>query len=87
MHDIEDLCDFGKSQKACPYFAARHYAGKKKTPCYSSFCSKTSIMPETFELIPFFHDSIDVEKASLCSNVTTLYTSIQIKNIIGDLAC
>ena len=29
VHDIEDLCDFGKSQKACPYFAARHYSGVK----------------------------------------------------------
>lgn len=31
VHDIEDLCRFGKSVRGCPYFAARHYAGHLPT--------------------------------------------------------
>lgn len=27
VHDIEDLNKAGKEHKACPYFAARHFAG------------------------------------------------------------
>lgn len=27
LHDIEDLCNFGKRRKACPYFLSRHMAG------------------------------------------------------------
>ena len=31
VHDIEDLCRFGKTVRGCPYFAARHYAGPAPT--------------------------------------------------------
>lgn len=27
VHDIEDLTKVGKEQKACPYYAATHFAG------------------------------------------------------------
>ena len=30
MHDIEDLARVGREVTACPYFAARHFAGKLK---------------------------------------------------------
>ena len=31
MHDIEDLAKVGKDHKACPYFAASHFAGAQIT--------------------------------------------------------
>lgn len=30
MHDIEDLCNYGRSNKACPYFASRKMADVRR---------------------------------------------------------
>jgi hypothetical protein len=38
VHDIEDLVRVGKDVKACPYFAARKYAGKVKDAQSSCAC-------------------------------------------------
>ena len=32
VHDIEDLCRFGKTQQGCPYYTARHFAGMEQSP-------------------------------------------------------
>lgn len=33
VHDIEDLAKVGRDHKACPYYAATHFAGNRQPWC------------------------------------------------------
>eukprot|EP00891_Asterochloris_glomerata_P003472 jgi/Astpho2/3472/e_gw1.00055.1.1_t len=54
VHDIEDLARVGQQLKACPYFAARHFAGELKL-AELIFC------PYTYLLDPVIRQAMDVD--------------------------
>ena len=47
VHDIEDLCRFGKSVRGCPYYAARHFAGGKLSSLFYPDATEVDVCLQT----------------------------------------